>query len=583
MVSPVKASSPFSAAVSSLVSSRWGWLPVLLLLGLALYFFRLGGVPLFDLDEPRYAEAAREMLESGHWITPTFNYELRFDKPVFFYWMIAGAYQVFGVNEFAARFWSAVTAIFTVLGLFAFARHWRGARFAWMAALVLSTCGLFIGVARMSITDMTLACFMSLTTLTLFMAAERDLRWWIVAGVITGLSLLTKGPVGIVLPGAVLLVYTIFTGSWKRVLLNRWLVFAVLIALAIAFPWYWACYEENGHAFLDALFFHNVDRYAGTVSGHDQPIWFYFAVLAGGGLPWSAWLPGATAGFIAQCRQHGKDWANAPIAVRLSLFAAVWGAFTVVFFTFAGTKLATYILPMFPALALFIAGWFEDVQEGWEAAGSGGLESAKPWSRRWLWFPAALLAVGVLVAGGLFMTQAERFLPSGTASVQVGKPTLAVFGLLTLALGVMVIFWRKRMSLGAVSLLAAGMTAAWVLALIFLMPAVSAASQSETLHYLERVGRNPLVIFEIQRPSLTFYGRRRIERFTHMQPEVLQRLVSESPRFYLITRPRHFKQLEAILPVSARLSVLEKGAVYSLLSIERPPSLPPVLNKRKSP
>ena len=140
-----------------------GTAALLTLLGLLLFFYRLGSLSLFDADEPAFAEAAREMLLSGDWITPQFNFEPRFDKPILFYWLIALAYKGFGIGEFAARFWSAAFATGLVLSIFLFGRQWLGQRGALMAALAFATNVGTAILARAAVTDMTLAFFMTWT------------------------------------------------------------------------------------------------------------------------------------------------------------------------------------------------------------------------------------------------------------------------------------------------------------------------------------------------------------------------------------------------------------------------------------
>src|SRR5262249_51728924 len=119
---PPSVKAPHTAEPASSFLARHRNVLLLLVFAFIMFFYRLGSYPLFDLDEPRYAEAAREMLENGNWITPHFNYELRFDKPVFFYWLVALAYQMFGLSEFSARFFSAVMATLSVLALYWFGK-----------------------------------------------------------------------------------------------------------------------------------------------------------------------------------------------------------------------------------------------------------------------------------------------------------------------------------------------------------------------------------------------------------------------------------------------------------------------------
>jgi 4-amino-4-deoxy-L-arabinose transferase-like glycosyltransferase len=131
----------------------------LILLSLVLFFHRLGSLSLFDADEPAFAEATREMLLSGDWITPHFNFEPCFDKPILFYWLMALAYKGFGIGEFAARFWSAAFATGLVLSIHLFGRQVLGSRGALIAALAFTTnIGTAI-LARAAVTDMTLAFF----------------------------------------------------------------------------------------------------------------------------------------------------------------------------------------------------------------------------------------------------------------------------------------------------------------------------------------------------------------------------------------------------------------------------------------
>ena len=540
-------------------------LDLLLLLAVVaiMFFYRLGSYPLFDLDEPRYAEAAREMLENGNWITPYFNYELRFDKPVFFYWLIALAYKLFGVSEFAARFFSAVTASITVFAVFAFGKHWISRQHGFFSALILATSILFAGIARMSITDMTLSCFMTLTTLCLFMAAHQNLRWWLAAGAIAGLGVLTKGPVAIVVPGAIFVLYAWLIGDFKRCLLNRWLPIAVGICLMIAVPWYILAYLQNGQIFLDALFLHNVTRYSDVVSGHKQASYFYVIVLLAGFLPWTAYLPAAIRSLWQRAKHHKTLVASHNFRYLVPLYGAVWTVFIFTFFTAGNTKLLTYILPLFPGLALWMAeAWLSQAEQ---------TENGDARPSTWWTIPAWGLVLTTVIGGFIFLTRMESLLPREAAGIQAnGYNLAAVLALLT---GTLLTAWLLNRKNIRKALLAQALTLPLVLIISMqgILPNVSKAAQGVMMDYLKRTGQSPLMLYEIQRPSLTFYGKRRIPRFVEEdRPELVQEL-NKNKQTYVITKSAYLTDFSQLMPPSLKVRILEKGPVYSLLSVDKAP------------
>ncbi len=534
---------------------------------LILFFYKLGSYPLFDLDEPRYAEAGREMLESGNWITPYFNYTFRFEKPIFFYWLIAWAYQLFGVNEFAARFFSAVTASLTVGSVYAFGRHLVSRQYGFFAALILATSVLFAGIARMSITDMTLACFMTGTTLCLFLAAHRNLKWWIGAGLIAGLGILTKGPVALIVPGAIFTIYTLLTSQLKRCLLNRWLFFALTLALSISVPWYVAVYQQNGPQvgteFLQAQFMNNVTRYSDVVSGHKQPPYFYTLVLLAGFLPWTFYLPAALRQLWQQFREsHQQHVKQTNLSYLVPLYALTWIAFVFAFFSLGSTKLLTYILPLFPALALLVASvWIETPTK----------TESEPVSSRWLSFPAAISTFSILIGGLVFITNMDRLLPREAAGVQGNTYNLiAVFVLL---LGASLTTWLLTRQQRAKALKAQALTIVLlvIVALQGIVPNISKATQGVMMDYLSKTGNAPLMLYEIQRTSLTFYGKRRVPRFVEEQQAEMLKELQKNTVTYVITKNTFHSQFQELLPATFTVSVIEKDPVYSLLSVRKAP------------
>src|SRR6266498_175509 len=149
-------------------------LPVVVV-ALFISFFRLGSLTLFDVDEAVFAEATKEMVESSDYITPTYNGENRYDKPILFYWLMAAAYKVFGVNEFSARFPSAAAAVLTALALFLFLRVLRKEKDALYAAISLTLSIYFLAYSHAAVTDMTLTLFISLSLMSFFLSITAPL------------------------------------------------------------------------------------------------------------------------------------------------------------------------------------------------------------------------------------------------------------------------------------------------------------------------------------------------------------------------------------------------------------------------
>lgn len=530
---------------------------------LLIFFFKLGSYPLFDLDEPRYAESAREMIERGNWITPYFNYEVRFEKPVFFYWLIILAYKTFGLSEFSARFFSAVSASAMVGMLYAFGRHFISRQYGLFSALILASSLMMIGIGRMAITDMTLSCFMTGSTLCLFMAAHRNLKWWLAAGIVTGFGILTKGPVALVIPGAIFTIYTLLTGQFKRCILNRWMPLAILTAVGIAAPWYVAIYQENGPIFIESQLMNNLTRYSDVVSGHKQPPYFYTLVLLAGFMPWTPYLPAALRQLWTDFKQRRSLAAQPNFQYLIPLFSTGWIAFVFLFFSVSNTKLLTYILPLFPALALLTA-------SAWErfAISPKGI---KPLDLRWFSIPSWILPIGILIGGTVFITNMDKLLPREAADVEGNSYNLVAVALMFIGTTVTAWFIQRQKPANALKAQALTMAMVVLVAMQGIVPNISKAAQGVMMGYLRRIDGHPLMLYEIQRTSLTFYGKRRVPRYVEEQrPEILTEL-AKNPQTFVITKTDYLDNFRPLLPNTYQLGIVEKGPVYSLLSVRKKP------------
>jgi 4-amino-4-deoxy-L-arabinose transferase-like glycosyltransferase len=322
----------------------------------AAYFYGLGAVPLMGPDEPRYAQVAREMFARGDWVTPTLGGHTWFEKPALLYWLMEIAFWLFGVTEFAARFGSALSGVLTVL-----LAGWAARRAEYesgeglrglgvtCAAVVASTLGLLV-FARASSFDTLLTTTVT-GALACFYCSEVERgagrRTWLVGfyGFI-GASLLAKGLVGVVIPGAVVVVYYMLRRRWPG-LLKLGVPWGVLLALMVAAIWYGPVIARHGHAFVDEFFVqHHFARYVSNKYHHPQPFWFYLPVTLGLALPWTAFLFGGVAGAV------GTNARAEDAASKLRVLALAWLVVPVLFFSASGSKLPGYVLPALPGAAL---------------------------------------------------------------------------------------------------------------------------------------------------------------------------------------------------------------------------------------
>ncbi len=319
-------------------------------------FYGLGAVPLMGPDEPRYAQVAREMFARGDWVTPTLGGHTWFEKPALLYWLMELAYGLFGVTEFAARFGSALAGVLTVLlagwaarrAEFESREDMRGFGVT-CAAVAASTLGLVV-FARASSFDTILT-----TTVTGALASfycsevERGAgrRTWLVGFYLfVGASLLAKGLVGVVIPGAVVVVYYVFRRRWPG-LLRLGVLWGALLSLMVAATWYGPVIARHGQAFVNEFFVqHHFARYVSNKYHHPQPFWFYLPVTLGLALPWTAFLFGGIAG-AAGVNARAEDAAS-----KLRVLSIAWLMVPVLFFSASGSKLPGYVLLALPGAAL---------------------------------------------------------------------------------------------------------------------------------------------------------------------------------------------------------------------------------------
>lgn len=377
-----------------LTERRHSWLALggCFALLLVLAVFRPLAVP----DEGRYGEIGRWMLVSGDWMTPRLNGIPFFHKPPLLHWLDAAALAIFGVSPWAVRLVPALHAFGMLLALYFAARRMAGEATARRAVLMLGSSLAFLLGGQYVNHDMLVACWISVAilcfSLSLAHGGERPhaalARWGFVA---CALGVMSKMLIAVLLPGAVVLVWAVWTGLWRRLLQLPWISGLALFAL-LAFPWFVVEQLRFPGMFDYLVIGQQFGRYTGTVFNNAQPWWFFVPAALALLLPWSPLVP-----YLAWTQLRTRSAEVTPQANRWVLLCWVWLLVILVFFSIPRSKILGYILPVMPPLAL-LAAW------GWERA-----MAWRPWAGR-LFAALLVLALGLSVAANHFagrVTQAR--------------------------------------------------------------------------------------------------------------------------------------------------------------------------------
>ena len=316
----------------------------LLLLAFLALFFGLGRPAITDSDEGFYAEASREMVETGDWLTPRFNYQDRWQKPVLYYWLTAATFTVSGTSEWGARLWSALAGLgLVLLTRIAATRLYGRDDVGWLAGAIVATAFGCFTMARTALPDLPLAFCI---TLGVWAAIERRFA---LAGAAAGLGFLMKGPIALVVPGVILLPIWWREGTWRTIRVAD--VFAALVPFAvIGLPWYVLMTMEHGSEYVRSFFVgDNLERFATDRFNAPRAWWFYLPIVIGGMMPWSAFLlvlPARPVMDVLSGRRRLE-----PTEWRLLL----WAAAPLLFFTLSIGKQPRYVLPVLVPVAILLA------------------------------------------------------------------------------------------------------------------------------------------------------------------------------------------------------------------------------------
>ncbi len=324
--------------------------PLLLLAALAVVWFALlGARDLIEPDEGRYAEIPREMLASGDWITPRLDGFKYFEKPPLQYWLTAAGYALFGVNTTTARLWPALLGFLGAALAGGLARRIHGPAAGWPAFVITLSSALYTAMGHILTLDMAVSVFLFAGVACLVLAQQargrpESRRWMWLGWAALAAATLSKGLIGIVLPGGAVVLYSLWQRDWalwRHLELPR----GLLLLLALGAPWFVLVSLRNPDF---AWFFfvrEHLERYTTNIHERGEPIWYFLPVLVVGTLPWSGPV-------LRALVRPGFPWWPAGGGFSAERFLWVFAAVVFVFFSLGDSKLPPYLLPMLPALAV---------------------------------------------------------------------------------------------------------------------------------------------------------------------------------------------------------------------------------------
>ncbi len=582
----------------------------LILISWIAFLWNLGAIGLVDKTEPMFVEASRQMYLTGDWITPYWNGETRFDKPPLSYWLISLSFKLFGVNEWAARFPSALFAIALVVlsfyTLLSFGslnlnspksstgektqsnpdKLWFSAS---LGAAIVALNPFWVAWGRTGVSDMFLSSNIGLALLSFFIGYAQPKNdsnkplglsvknWWYVGyWVFMALGVLAKGPVAIVLPGITVIAFLLFVGRFVEVVKETPWLLGIGSFIAIAVPWFILVTLEHGQEYINTFFgLHNVQRFTSVVSRHPGAWYYYFPVVLVGLIPWSIFLPLA----IARLRfWKRKLWVSSPRSNHLGLFALVWFVVIFVFFSSSVTKLAGYVLPLMPAAAIMVALFWSEQMAKKEENLSG----------IWiiLFWLSSLANIGIL--GGLaiasfispkligydpMMPQFTELLEESGLPIRSGIIwSFSTLGVLTL------LFWKHhRRWIWAANLLGFMAFLSWIV--LPIAPIVDSQRQLplrqlSTLVKQEQKPGEKLVFIGFMRPTVVYYAQQTVDSIT--ETDIYSGRAIEyfkeqanSPKslstILIMAKPKYFEKL-ALKP--SDYQVIGEGVAYQLIRIQ---------------
>ncbi|MBP2632820.1 MAG: hypothetical protein H6Q70_3448 [Firmicutes bacterium] len=454
-------------------SRNYGAFLITAIISMIIIFFNLDGIPLLDPDEPVYAETPKEMFLYNDFISPRIFGEYWYDKPPMYYWLVALSYKIFGINDFAARFPSASLAVICIFAMWYFGNKIFNQRTGMASALILLTSIEYFYLGKAAVTDITLNLFLTCSLFS-FITKKYYLFYFF-----AGLAVLTKGPIGLFFPSIIVIIYLVVTNNLKELTRIK-LPLGIVIFSITALPWYIIMYHLHGSIFIDTfLGFHNLTRFT-TPEHPSGVVWYYYIpVLLIGFFPWNALLIQS----IYHSFIHYRDKFSELI------FLNIWFIVVFLFFSISQTKLVSYILPMYPPMAMLV-GWYIDKL-------SNNYYNAK---RQYSWsILSCILIIGFVIGALLNINQIPNYNQSVVFLVATLISMFVCIIFFTWKNQIEKLFWTNVLGMAIFSIVLVGM----------LFPAIAPQfSTFNTVRQFEECYDNnsPIFISKFLHPGFSFYS-----------------------------------------------------------------------------
>jgi 4-amino-4-deoxy-L-arabinose transferase-like glycosyltransferase len=521
------------------------------------YCINLGKSSIWDANEAFYAETPREMLVTGDYLAPQFNFQPRAQKPPLTYWIILISYKLFGVSEFGVRLPSALAAIGTLLFSYGIARLLFGPRAALISAVITGTTARVFILARRLPIDILLLFFLTATFFFLVRAIQKtDRRSWVFFYICASLGFLTKGPIAVSIPVGSFILWALlgtksngtsgrFSTALQRLRDARPAI-GIAIFSCIVLPWYVLVFSLHGWTYISPFFLRdNLGRFAAESLGPSRGLFYYVSVFASDFFPWSLLLLPAI--HLLWKYRQGESFLGR-FSFQLPL---IWCALIFVFFSLSKNKQEYYIAPLYPVAAALLAGIID------RSAAKKEKEQESSGHVSWLW------AYGFLVVMLLFLSSVipfalSSFMP-GISPVLHYSPSIILLG------GIVLIAWGmiRRGQIHCFSALAASLWAIYVVCALLYLPALEAFRPVKSFCQLldtQLSEGDEAGFYGTALPSMAYYLRRPI--FEESNPEEMVRRFQSGKRVFCILSRRDLRDFDS--QKDLKLYILDRHSRFAV-------------------
>jgi len=444
---------------------------IIILLSIWALFFITGifSFPLLPPDEPKYAYASYKMLESGDFITPVFNDEPRFDKPPLIYWFIALSYRLFGVSDWAARIPSIISMFGVIIFIYLFCKKEFDYKTGILSVFVFSTTFHVWIMARAVAPEAVLLLFEVIALYCFYNGIKGSDRIYIYSGYLSlSLAFLTKGPVGVIIPLSIIVIYFAFQKGIRDTLKKILNPIGILIFAIVGFPWYIVMLKKYGYAYFQEFFlFHNLYRFTGAARQHPFKLYYYVPIFLGS---LCLWLP-----FMQEIKKYMKGVFQNK---GREIFFIVWALFPLLFFSISVNKLHNYILITYPAVSIIFGNCLSKI----EKIGA---------TFRKLYLGAAIAEVCVFIFAFHYVKHVQGFFVAG--------------GILIFLISMIVVLRETSMWRISVLTMLKGFCVLLLLVVFFAAAKRSMNEAYASINYEANIEKEKVFFYKIRREDFCFY------------------------------------------------------------------------------